>query len=532
MKKLLIFLAWLLAAAPLCAQIIPPNQNIGAASVGGACSTGTCATWTLPNSNPSVTAQITGTMTSMTVTFEGTADGQTWFSVGATNLSSGSTATTATATGQYAIVNPGLVGFRVRCTTYSSGAVNVTLTRGTASAKSGVGGGGGSPAVTNHAVAVGTGSSSSFSAVGPGAVNTVLHGAGASADPTFAAVVEGDLSLTDITTANATSSAHGFMPKLSGNAFDFTLGDGTYSRTVARGSIATSSPWTFSQTWNAVGVAFNAFTIPITRTASATLSTPFSISIVASGDAFAVYQDNTGPGGINSGDKFSVGMNTSLSSAWAIRGGSAVAGFTTGPNNAGTRQLVARDFISGTNFDTYVTTSLWEGGADAGTKMTSGLQFGWVASATDVLTGSFDTAIARTSAAVIEANNGTPGTLGSWKGGYLVTTVKDSTTAPTIASGGCTSPAVTHSNGTAAFLLTIGSSCSGVKSLTLTMPAASHFWACDANNNTSDAQQASNTIASRATSTTAVVLTNYARTTGLTADFTAADTLLVKCSGE
>lgn len=104
-----------------------------------------------------------------------------------------------------------------------------------------------------------------------------------------------------------------------------------------------------------------------------------------------------------------------------------------------------------------------------------------------------------------------------------------SAVAPTIASGGCTSPAVTDNNGTAAFLLTLGSSCTGTKTITLTMPSAPHFWACQAENNTSDAQQAANYIISRGTSTTAVVLTNYARTTGLQADFTAADTVAVQC---
>ncbi len=108
----------------------------------------------------------------------------------------------------------------------------------------------------------------------------------------------------------------------------------------------------------------------------------------------------------------------------------------------------------------------------------------------------------------------------------------ESATAPTIASGGCTSPAITHSNGTSAFLITIGSSCTAVKSVTLTMPAAAHFWAVDCNNNTSDAQQASNYVISRATSTTAIVLTSYDRVTGLTEDFTAADTYLCKASGE
>ena len=40
---------------------------------------------------------------------------------------------------------------------------------------------------------------------------------------------ESDLSLTDVTTNNATSLKHGFLPKLSGNASDVFRGDGTYS---------------------------------------------------------------------------------------------------------------------------------------------------------------------------------------------------------------------------------------------------------------------------------------------------------------
>jgi hypothetical protein len=40
---------------------------------------------------------------------------------------------------------------------------------------------------------------------------------------------EADLSLTDVTTNNATSLKHGFLPKLSGNASDVFRGDGTYS---------------------------------------------------------------------------------------------------------------------------------------------------------------------------------------------------------------------------------------------------------------------------------------------------------------
>lgn len=104
-------------------------------------------------------------------------------------------------------------------------------------------------------------------------------------------------------------------------------------------------------------------------------------------------------------------------------------------------------------------------------------------------------------------------------------------TAPTIASGGCTSPSISEANGTAAFTVTIGTSCTGVKTVTLTMPAADNLWACRGENNTSDAAQQTNYIVSRATSTTAVVLTSYDRVTGLQEDFTASDIYLVACVG-
>ena len=116
-------------------------------------------------------------------------------------------------------------------------------------------------------------------------------------------------------------------------------------------------------------------------------------------------------------------------------------------------------------------------------------------------------------------------------GGYAVAAMAISGTAPTIASGGCTSPTITEANGTAAFTVTIGTSCTGVKTVTLTMPAADNLWACRGENNTSDAAQQTNYIVSRATSTTAVVLTSYDRVTGLQEDFTASDVYLVACVG-
>jgi hypothetical protein len=104
-----------------------------------------------------------------------------------------------------------------------------------------------------------------------------------------------------------------------------------------------------------------------------------------------------------------------------------------------------------------------------------------------------------------------------------------SQTAPTIASGGCTTgsaQSVSASNGSAAFEITLGGATCG-STITLTMPAAPHKWVCDAHNITTPASNKPDETA--AASTTAVVLTNFVRTTGVAGNFTGADKLAVKC---
>lgn len=124
----------------------------------------------------------------------------------------------------------------------------------------------------------------------------------------------------------------------------------------------------------------------------------------------------------------------------------------------------------------------------------------------------------------------TPGGTGAitLNGPVKLTNLTMSTTAPTIAAGGCTSPAVTTNNGTVQFKLTIGTSCTGVKTITLTLPAASNQWSCGADDVTTPA---SFVIGQDSSTTTSVVLHNYSRTTGLEADFTASEVLLVRCIG-
>lgn len=118
---------------------------------------------------------------------------------------------------------------------------------------------------------------------------------------TFAAigggtVTDANVTFSDITTGNATSSQHGFLPKLSGNADDVFKGDGTYGRTLASGTITTSRPFSFSQTWNAIAVAFKALTIDITSTASDGSSKPFQIN-VGGGEVLSVARDGRLVGG-------------------------------------------------------------------------------------------------------------------------------------------------------------------------------------------------------------------------------------------
>lgn len=132
MSRLVGALLILLAlAVPLEAQVIPPPQTIVLIDSGVACSLPkTCAVWSVINS-PSLTMQVTGTFTG-TLTFEATADGQTYFGVSVVNLATGGLVTATTTTGQFTVLNTGLVTFRARATAAMTGGANVTLTKGVA----------------------------------------------------------------------------------------------------------------------------------------------------------------------------------------------------------------------------------------------------------------------------------------------------------------------------------------------------------------------------------------------------------------
>ncbi len=88
-------------------------------------------------------------------------------------------------------------------------------------------------ALTDHAVIVGNGTDDIQALSSLGTATTLLHG-NVTGDPAFSSVVEADLALTDITTANVTISAHGFTPKLPNDATKYLNGTGGY--TVPTGS--------------------------------------------------------------------------------------------------------------------------------------------------------------------------------------------------------------------------------------------------------------------------------------------------------
>jgi hypothetical protein len=101
-------------------------------------------------------------------------------------------------------------------------------------------------------------------------------------------------------------------------------------------------------------------------------------------------------------------------------------------------------------------------------------------------------------------------------------------TNPSVASGGCTSPAIVTGSGTAAFNITIGTSCAGVSTIVLTFPAANNGWVCNATNATTPLTRK---VVKTAGSTTSVTLTNVNQTTAAAADWGAGDTIEVQCSG-
>ncbi len=132
--------------------------------------------------------------------------------------------TSGTTTLAVPVAGTGTMTLQAGTDTVVARATTDTLTNKTLTASSNVIGG-----VTMTLGSDGTGdiyyrnSSGVLTRLARGTANQLLHG-GASI-PAYSAVVEADLSLTDVTTANVTSTAHGFAPKSAADATKFLNGD-------------------------------------------------------------------------------------------------------------------------------------------------------------------------------------------------------------------------------------------------------------------------------------------------------------------
>lgn len=95
--------------------------------------------------------------------------------------------------------------------------------------------------------------------------------------------------------------------------------------------------------------------------------------------------------------------------------------------------------------------------------------------------------------------------------GYSIATLAASGTAPTLPVA-CSVPTITWSNGTAAFQIDVGTTCAGISTLAVTMPATTNAWVCVAFNTTTSA---TGEVEMTASTTTSATFTNYTRTTGV-----------------
>lgn len=124
--------------------------------------------------------------------------------------------------------------------------------------------------------------------------NLVFAGptSGAAAQPGFRSLVEADITLSDVTTNNATTLRHGFMPKLTGNGSDCARGDGSFSTCPGAGTGGDFSTNTTTSAAQQVVVASGA------GGKTGTFSTVSGVGILAAG----VLTAKTNPSGAFVGD--------------------------------------------------------------------------------------------------------------------------------------------------------------------------------------------------------------------------------------
>jgi hypothetical protein len=123
-----------------------------------------------------------------------------------------------------------------------------------------------------------------------------------------------------------------------------------------------------------------------------------------------------------------------------------------------------------------------------------------------------------------EATLSVAGTIGLGTGTVII-----SSTAPIIASGFGATPSIAASNGTAAFLVNVGTGGTASSGI-ITMPAASGGWICRVDNRTAlAANRADQRTAQTATTATSVTVQNQKISTGRALAWAASDVLAVLC---
>lgn len=271
------------------------NLTAGAAN-DAACAATSCLTIPVGNAG-GASFSLTGTF-SGTLTFEASGnDGASYSTLLVTPTNSTTAVTTTTAAGTWQANVAGYSYVRIRFSTYSSGTVAAKINSSVASARANGGGGGSGgtgcvPAGSSGQVLIDSGAgacsdatnltdANAVFATSPGA--GVAHFAGGTQGATSSAVTpsdatgnttgsgnfvlatsatlvtpvlgtpasgvatnitglpEGGLSLTDITTNNASTSKHGFLLKLDNNSAHFMNGQGAWATPAGGGSGCTTS---------------------------------------------------------------------------------------------------------------------------------------------------------------------------------------------------------------------------------------------------------------------------------------------------
>lgn len=233
MKNKLLFLICFGFMLPALYGQVSATGNITAQGT-DCTTTNACVSLTPPTGTSTTLVQLSGTF-SGTVQFEVTADGTNWVASLGTVVGSTATTTTASAPGAWRFTASGSLGFRVRCSTYSSGTVAVKI-----NASNGASGGGSGAGITGigsqYNIPYYNSAGSSIQIIGlPGSVFNPATGFTFPAPTGTGAglTVTGDSHSSDIFVAKMTGGSKGawvdYLGVIHGTSVDLGVGAGSGS---------------------------------------------------------------------------------------------------------------------------------------------------------------------------------------------------------------------------------------------------------------------------------------------------------------